>query len=512
MKVWLYTALLLILSLPAAHADYDSATAAYNSGDRTASFLEFKRLAAGGHVKAQFMLGTQYLNGEGVLQDFVQAHKWFNLAASAGHPLAAEYRDRVAARMTRAQVAQAQQLARQWKPDKGRQSAAAEAPVETVAQAPSSPAVAAAPATRAGNTVARIQRLLNANGYDAGPADGKSGRKTREAIRRYQADSGLFQDGEPSPSLLTFMEAQFPQDSATGTSTTTPPVTASTTDAAPAPAPPVAPGAKTDTRLAQLLAEMQQLTREGERTRAANSRFLGQLRDLTSRYSRTWAWPRLLLDEPFSDADYVRNPAWQISSGDFYLTRGAGLQSRVSAPAATTKKRKNKGRDLAINLLGSILNSQQGTNGNRTFASPAPEQAAIHIPQRISNSFALRLVLNARSATQGAYFSFYQGRSRQAGYRLDYTPGHPGQLQLLRTSSRGNRLIASDNRSANLADGADHNLLWSRDGNGVMRVSIDGDERLRGTDSGYRGAFDGFGFGNLGGDYTLRELRLYGSR
>jgi hypothetical protein len=41
---------------------------------------------------------------------------WFNLAASSGNSEAAESRAKVAASMTREQVAEAQRLAREWKP------------------------------------------------------------------------------------------------------------------------------------------------------------------------------------------------------------------------------------------------------------------------------------------------------------------------------------------------------------------------------------------------------------
>lgn len=55
-----------------------------------------------------------------VIQDYVQAHFWLNLAASqaTGDWLTklSEYRDNLASRMTSAQVAEAQRLAREWKP------------------------------------------------------------------------------------------------------------------------------------------------------------------------------------------------------------------------------------------------------------------------------------------------------------------------------------------------------------------------------------------------------------
>jgi uncharacterized protein len=43
---------------------------------------------------------------------------WLNLAAAGGDKKAAEFRDRIATSMTPAQIAEAQKLAREWKPAK----------------------------------------------------------------------------------------------------------------------------------------------------------------------------------------------------------------------------------------------------------------------------------------------------------------------------------------------------------------------------------------------------------
>ncbi len=58
-----------------------------------------------------------YESGEGVPQDYVLAHMWFNLAASQDFP-AASNRERVVTRMSDPQIAEAQKLAREWKPRK----------------------------------------------------------------------------------------------------------------------------------------------------------------------------------------------------------------------------------------------------------------------------------------------------------------------------------------------------------------------------------------------------------
>ncbi len=57
-----------------------------------------------------------YSKGWGVPQDYVQAHMWYNLAAERGLKLGREYRDSLAKQMTPEQIAEAQRLAREWKP------------------------------------------------------------------------------------------------------------------------------------------------------------------------------------------------------------------------------------------------------------------------------------------------------------------------------------------------------------------------------------------------------------
>lgn len=89
----------------------------------TQSFVEaarwFRSAAERGHVLAQHNIGVFYFEGRGVPQDFVEAHKWLNLAAAgspSGPNLAAQVREKVAGYMSRSQIAEAQRLAREWKP------------------------------------------------------------------------------------------------------------------------------------------------------------------------------------------------------------------------------------------------------------------------------------------------------------------------------------------------------------------------------------------------------------
>jgi TPR repeat protein len=84
--------------------------------DYAAAMSWYRKAAEQGSARAQVNLGVMYGTGEGVPQDYVIAHMWLNLAAVNGDKDAVKGRDMVAAQMTPAQIAEAQKLARGWKP------------------------------------------------------------------------------------------------------------------------------------------------------------------------------------------------------------------------------------------------------------------------------------------------------------------------------------------------------------------------------------------------------------
>lgn len=59
-------------------------------------------------------MGLKYCFGRGVGQNYVEAHKWFNLAAMKGSDNAKTYRCELAREMSASQIAEAQRLARAW--------------------------------------------------------------------------------------------------------------------------------------------------------------------------------------------------------------------------------------------------------------------------------------------------------------------------------------------------------------------------------------------------------------
>ena len=110
-------------------AEQNEATAQYKLGqtyhhglgvpqDYAEAITWYRQAAEQGNADAQGNLGLMYAKGEGVPQDNVEAHMWFNLAASR---LTGEHRERtvavrddLAARMTPADLSEAQRLAREW--------------------------------------------------------------------------------------------------------------------------------------------------------------------------------------------------------------------------------------------------------------------------------------------------------------------------------------------------------------------------------------------------------------
>ena len=75
----------------------------------------FRKAAEEGDAWGQYDLGQTYRDGHGVPQDYVLAHMWMNLAASQDDWFA-QGRNDLATKMTPAQIAEAQRLAREWKP------------------------------------------------------------------------------------------------------------------------------------------------------------------------------------------------------------------------------------------------------------------------------------------------------------------------------------------------------------------------------------------------------------
>ncbi|PHS22682.1 MAG: hypothetical protein COA85_11065 [Robiginitomaculum sp.] len=65
-------------------------------------------------MDAQNNLGALYSFGQGVPQDYIEAHFHFNLAASSGNQTAISNRNNTAEKMTPADTSIAQKRSRKW--------------------------------------------------------------------------------------------------------------------------------------------------------------------------------------------------------------------------------------------------------------------------------------------------------------------------------------------------------------------------------------------------------------
>lgn len=76
-----FAAALLLVASQASWAGAEEGLAAYNRGDFATALKEFRPLAEQGEAGAQTILGAMYENGKGVPEYYVEAVKWYRLAA-----------------------------------------------------------------------------------------------------------------------------------------------------------------------------------------------------------------------------------------------------------------------------------------------------------------------------------------------------------------------------------------------------------------------------------------------
>lgn len=436
----LILSLILFGSIGLASADYAEAMRHYERQDYRQALPEFRQAASRGDADAQYMLGRLHEAGNGTSQDFVQAHKWYNLAAARGHGHAADARDSLAERMSVGQIAEAQRAARGWQPDT-QQEAQQDDTASEQATPPSRPDIETL-SDRQG--IAEIQRELNRLGYDAGPVDGAMGSRTRNAIRQYQADSGIARNGRASADLLKRLR-------------------------------------QTENEAAASPSEPQTL---------AASRVALQDDFSDGNFRRNPAWTVLS-----GNFEIDQNGLRSIVETQRTTDRGSrGLST-------------DRPEEIGLAMLELIL-EQTRDNGQGEVSIPVEParifvNAAVENAFRMEVDIASRQ--QPGSLELGL---FQGNRPNGTGYRLVYSAGSRPGLSLVRLMSGNASVIARHDGQLDLEDGRFHRIVWTRDENGQMQVRVDDQRLLRVQDNGLRDPFQGVVLANQGGDYTLREIRL----
>ena len=88
---------------------YEAGRGVSKSYEKAASL--YLAAAENGHVESQVNLGVVFVKGKSSLQNYIQAHMWFNIAAAQGSRAARDYRDNIAKQMVPQDISTAQQLA-----------------------------------------------------------------------------------------------------------------------------------------------------------------------------------------------------------------------------------------------------------------------------------------------------------------------------------------------------------------------------------------------------------------
>ena len=166
-------AAMISFCITAAQADYEAGQAAWNAGQHKEAVTKWWAAAAQDDSRAMLALGRAFTKGLGVPQDYVEAHKWLNLAAGRGDVQAAAERDVLAEKITAEERVEARKLARAWPSRVERRSGAA---ADITAGPPPKQALREA------------QALLAALGYKPGPADGAWGQGSIKAYRAFLHD------------------------------------------------------------------------------------------------------------------------------------------------------------------------------------------------------------------------------------------------------------------------------------------------------------------------------------
>lgn len=149
--------------------------------DKFQGFEWFLRAAEQGHFDAQTKVGYAYANGLGVSRNDRKAVEWYRKAVAQSEPYALNNlallheAGRGGLRKNRGKAIELFRRAAGL----GNQLA-----IDNLKQRNVAP-----------YDLAEIQRLLAGLGYAPGPADAKMGRKTRAAIRAFQADTGMLANG-----------------------------------------------------------------------------------------------------------------------------------------------------------------------------------------------------------------------------------------------------------------------------------------------------------------------------
>lgn len=253
---------------------------------------------------------------------------------------------------------------------------------------------------------------------------------------------------------------------------------------------------------------LSKLVDEAEKAKAADPTFLKDLRALAGSYSAPVL--RSIFIDAFEDGNYTQGPAWNVVSGAYFIENGWGLRNKIleAGQTAQSETKANSGEDLAIALLGSILQQAAGAQQQKAAPVAQTKENLITSTVRISNAFSM--ALDVSSWVANGYFEagVFQGSNASTGYRLAYQTGQA--LQLVKVGSKGRTVIAQSNTALAIEDKKFHTIKWSRSVDGQMIVIVDDIEMIRVADKSFSDVFDGIRISDQGGDFIVKRVTIDG--
>lgn len=347
--------------------------------------------------------------------------------------------------------------------------------------------------------VTDIQARLRRLGYHVPAVTGRMDEATREAIRAYQREHRLLVTGQAGPELLAHIEETSKTAAAGADSEAVRQVEEALQ----------ARGYAIDA----VDGVVNESTRDAIRTFQADSRLpmTGEITpDLLAALDiRAGEKPlgispattldsaalRTVLADNFDDGDFTSSPAWQVRSGEFSVAEGK-LSSRIDPDE---KGSGQLGSELLKGVIGGALGIPLGQ----------PNLAVIQTPAQISNTFRLSVMLSGGGEDATFGFGPYAGNQLAPVYRLESNLKEARPFRLVSVTADGQQsVIATAAPGVNLHDGGMHTVVWERDAEGRMTVTLDDQVVIEARDASHASGFNGVTLVNAGGEWHVDRVEV----
>ena len=272
-----------------------------------------------------------------------------------------------------------------------------------------------------------------------------------------------------------------------------------------------------------LVDELQALADKSRKERAADRWLQSALEDIVAKYN--FPWRNSLFSDDFSDGNFNSDPAWKVSSGEFWIDRRLGLRSQVTErevrrpePEKQPERQKQQ-EDLGKALLGAFLQEALGPKKSQEQSEPQRQSrqtetvpASIRTALTIPTTFAVESLFsqNNRPGEAGQFeWIVMQDEQASNAYRVQVSTGAKGLLDVIRTRSGRDSYVDSV-EVPGLNDGGEHALSWRQSANGDIEVYLDGVSVLKTNDKAFRYGFKYLGLINRSGDFSVSGVEVLG--